>query len=142
MSAARFGSHLFGLWSLAQEPSPMAQHLRNPRGWRAICGRGKPVGRLLFLHPDCGGLLYPTPEADQSFGNCPEQPVAHDLFRLLLYFRFLVGLSFRRFQAVDQSSWSSDHGAHRSYGTVSRRSAEKIDEKMCLCDRSCLDFVY
>ncbi len=61
--------------------------------------------------------------------------MAHHISALLFHFHHLVGLSLRSFQAVDQNSWSSDHGAHRSYGTESQRGAETVDEAMRLCGR-------
>ena len=51
-----------------------------PVSGAVLSGRGKSVGCFIFLYPDCGGFLRPAAEADQSFGNCPEQPVAYDLF--------------------------------------------------------------
>ena len=61
--------------------------------------------------------------------------MAHRFFALLFHFHRLVRFSLRGFQAVDQNSWSSDHGADRPYGTGSRRSADTADETMRLCGR-------
>jgi hypothetical protein len=52
------------------------------------------------LRADRGGPLRPSPEAGQSFGNYPEQSMAHNISPVLFGFHRLVRLSVRGFQAV------------------------------------------
>src|SRR6266567_1534789 len=80
---------------------------------------------LLWLMPGCSRSLSEwlnilglpvsggasVEEASPSFRNCPQQRLAHRFFALLFHFHCLVRFSLRGFQAVDQNSRSSDHGA-------------------------------
>ena len=102
---------------LLKRAFPMAQYFRLPRNGGGFRGRRESTGCMVLLRTDCGGSFSSSIKGKSVFQKLLGTTAGSSLFWSTLYFHRLVGFSFSGFQAVDQSVWCSDHGAHRSDGT-------------------------
>ena len=102
--------------------APMAENR-----WSYLCQansweEGNPLDAFIFLMLTLAGIFILLSAERQPCRSCQRQCVAYHFLSLLFRCDFLVGLSLRRFQALDQGARASSNGTYNPFRAGSEGS--------------------